>query len=58
VNQVVHHHYVLQSSILDDPQVLDVQASVGLQAVSAVQYSLDGLLLLVEIVDDGLGVVL
>jgi hypothetical protein len=57
VNQVVNDHYIVQASVLDDPQILDVKSVVGLHAVLSVEHPVDGLQLLVQVAHDRLSVV-
>lgn len=57
VDQVVDDHDIVQVSVLDDPQVLNVKPIMSLHAVLSMEDSVNGLVLFVQMSNDGLGIV-
>ena len=57
MHQVVDNYDVVQISVLDDSEILDVESIVGLHAVFPMENAVDGFVLFVQVADDGLGVV-
>jgi hypothetical protein len=57
VDEIVHNHNILEFSVLDDPQILDIESVVSFHTILAMQNTMDRLFLLVQILDNGLSVV-
>lgn len=57
MNEIVHNHNILEFSVLDDPQILDIESVVSFHTILAMQNTMDRLFLLVQILDNGLSVV-
>ena len=57
MTKVVDHDDIFQLTVLDDPEVFDEEAILGLHAVFSMQKSQDCLLGSVEVVNDRFGVV-
>lgn len=57
MGQIIDHDDILEVPILDNPEILDEKAILGLHAILPVEETLDGLFLLVQVCDDGIGVI-
>lgn len=58
MDQVINHNDILQFPIRNNPQILDEETILGLHAIFAMQHSVYGFLLLVEVGNNGLCVIL
>ncbi len=57
MGQVINHYDILEFPILDYSQILDEEAILSLHTILPMEESLNCLLLLVQKVDDGFGVI-
>ena len=57
MNQIIDNYNIRQSSVLDDSEVLNSESVMGLEAVAAAEYSLNGPFPGVQMSDYFLGIV-
>ena len=57
MDQIINNYNIRQRSVLDDSEVLNSESVMGLEAVAAAEYSLDGSFPSIQMSDNVLGVV-
>ena len=57
MDEVVHHHDVVETSVANDSKVLDSKPVLGFHAVVAMKQPPNKLLFSIEVIDNGLSVV-
>ena len=58
VEEVVDNDHVLEVTVLDDSEILDEEAILGLHAMLPGEYIWDVLVLRIDVIDDGICIVL
>ena len=58
VEQIIDDHHILEIAVLDDPEILDEEPILGLHAVLSGEHVGDVLVLWINVIDDGICIVL